>query len=319
MMSESSRTIRGYVNRNYGDVITVDEPVYYENDKFWIAELKSDYPRKIHDDRQKESFTKFLMLRNLGDVKLTADNHITGTPRIELIQRLKSRLQQWQEIAQRIVLTSSAEELAQLGALKDSISPIVVLVRFLASKGNHEVSNAEVEAARISKKWIDFLIQAQLLERTTNGFTYSPLFTSLESEVLNKGRLESETLNKGRDIEAFVNHVIAYIMKNHYSFIRHVFKIWRFETYLHTATCYYAMSIQANQMLYLTTESLLSFYHKRYSKSYSIVRFESNLHELKNQHVLSLSDKYWYGSDDIWKRLKPLISTIPEEITSRRA
>ncbi len=307
MMSEQVRTIRRYVDRNYGDAITADEPVYYENQKFWIAELKSDYPRMIRDDLKRESFVKFLTLKDLGEIKLTNDNHIIATPREELIERLQSRLRQWQEMAQEIVLSSSADELARLGALKDSIAPIVVVVRYLASKDRHEITDEQVEREHgTTLKWIEFLVQIKLLDRTDSGFTYSSLFAQLEKETADKG------------VEEFVNHVVAYIMKNYYNTIRQVFRVWRFETYLHAATCYYAPSIQAGRMLHRSEESLMALYHKWYSKTYSILRFQSILQELKNQGVLTQVDGYWYGSNEIWGRLKPLIQTIPEEITTHR-
>ncbi|SRR5487761_37244 len=307
MMSDPVREIRRYVDRNYGDAISTEEPLYYESQKFWVAGLKSDYPRMIHDDYNKESFVKFLTLKDLGEVRLSDDNIITATPREQLIERLQSRLLQWRERAQEIVLSSSAEELAKLGALKDSIAPIVVVVRYLAGKGRHEITKRQLEGEQRSMlRWMDFLKQIKLLEPTENGFTYSSLFATLEKQTAGNG------------VEEFVNHVVAYIMKNYYSTIRQVFKVWRFETFLHAATCYYAPSIQAGRMLYSKETSLLALYHKWYSRSYSDLRFSSILQELKNQRVLTERDGYWYGSDEIWSRLQPLIQSIPQEITIHR-
>src|SRR5487761_725354 len=284
MMSDPVREIRRYVDRNYGDAISTEEPLYYESQKFWVAGLKSDYPRMIHDDYNKESFVKFLTLKDLGEVRLSEDNIITATLREQLIERLQSRLLQWRERAQEIVLSSSAEELAKLGALKDSIAPIVVVVRYLAGKGRHEITKRQLEGEQRSMlRWMDFLKQIKLLEPTENGFTYSSLFATLEKQTAGNG------------VEEFVNHVVAYIMKN-----------------------YYSTSIQAGRMLYSKETSLLALYHKWYSRSYSDLRFSSILQELKNQRVLTERDGYWYGSDEISSRLQPLIQSIPQEITIHR-
>lgn len=307
MMSEPIRTIRRYVDRNYGDAITVEDPPYYDVDKkFWVAELQSDYPRRIHDDRKNESFVKFLKLTELGEVRLSDDNWVTATSRDELVKRLKSRLRQWQESAQQIVLLTSSEELANLSALKDAIKPIDVVVRNLGSKGRHFLTQEELKRANIAPRWVEFLVQTGLLESSPKGVTYTNLFTSMEQETADQG------------LDEFVTHVMAYVMKNHYSTIRQVFKVWRFETYLHAATCYYGPSIQAGRMLYRKEDSLIRLYHKWYSKSYSDLRLPGIFQELAKQKILRKVDDYWYGSEAIWSGVKPLIPTMPQVITGRR-
>jgi hypothetical protein len=311
MMSEQARAIRRYVDRSYGDAITVTEPIHYPNGKFWVGELKSDYPRRIRDDKGNQSFLKFLTLRDLGEVKLTDDNHIEATPREELIERLHSRLQQWQEKAQQIILSSTAEELAPLGAFKDSINPIVMWVRYLARKKN-EITYEQITREpnpKQTQRWIDFLVQIKLLEPSSNGFTYSNLFLSMEKEVLS---------DPTKVREDFVNHVVAFIMRDYYNMIRQVFRVSRFETYLHMTICYYAPSIQAERMLYRKEESLLKLYHKWYSKTYSDPRLSNVLEELEHQKILKKVDDYWYGSEEIWNRIKPQLQTIPQEITQRK-
>lgn len=306
MMSEPVRTIRRYVNRNYGDAVTVDSPVHETDKGLWVAELWSDYPRRIHDDYNKESFVKFLELRELGEIILTEDNRLSATPREELIERLESRLQQWREKAQEIVLASSADELANLQVLKDAIFPITLLVSTLARKGKHEITHEELKKAHVAERWAEFLVQIKLLKPTESGFTYSSLFTSLEQETATDGK------------EEFVNHVVAHIMRNYYNMIRQVFKVWRFETYLHAATCYYAPSIQAGRMLYRNPDSLNKLYHKWYSKSYSDLRLPLVFDELVRQKILTRVNGYLYGSSEIWAKLEPLIPLMPQVITARR-
>ncbi|MDV3276989.1 MAG: hypothetical protein LYZ69_00805 [Nitrososphaerales archaeon] len=308
-MSEPVRKIRRYVDRNYGDTITVADPLYYANQKFWVAELKSDYPRRIRDDKNNQSFVKFLTLRDLGEIRLTDDNRIEATPREELVERLRSRLEQWRETAQQIILSTSSEELAPLGAFKDSINPIVLVIRWLAKKGKHEITNEQLTKEPDPRKmlrWINFLVDIKLLQRSDRGFTYSNLFTEMEKETAGEGT------------EHFVNHVVAYIMKDYYHMIRQVFRVSRFETYLHMATCYYAPSIQAERMLYRNEDSLLRLYHKWYSKSFSDLRLSSILDELEHQKIMTWVDDYWYGSSEIWSRIQPLISTIPQVVERRK-
>lgn len=312
MMSEQARAIRRYVDRNYGDAIRVTDPVHYPNERFWIGELKSDYPRRIRDDRSNQSFVKFLTLNDLGEVKLTDDNRIEATSRDEMIERLRSRLDQWQEKAQRIILASTAKELAPLGAFKDSISPVVLWVRYLARKQKNEITYDQIAREpnpKQSQRWIDFLVQTKLLEPSGNGFTYSNLFASMEKEVMSDPKKTKED---------FVNEVVAFLMRDYYNMIRQVFRVSRFETYLHMTICYYAPSIQAERMLYRKEESLLRLYHKWYSRKYSDTRLSNVLDELEQQGILTKVDDYWYGSKEIWAKIKPQLQTIPQEITQRK-
>lgn len=306
MMSEPVHTIKRYVDRNYGDAITVDTPLHETEKGIWTAELWSDYPRRVRDDSNSDSFIKFLQLRDLGEIVLTDNNQLTATSREELIRRLESRLLYWQEKAQEIVLASSATELANLEVLKDAISPLILLVKTLARKGKHEITSAELKKAHVANRWAQFLVDIKLLLPTDTGFTYSPLFMSLQKEVASGG-------------EPFVDHVVAHIMTNYYNMVRQVFKVWRFETYLHAATCYYAPSIQAGKMLYRKEDSLIRLYHKWYSKSYSDLRLPLIFDELERQGVLKKEGDYWYGTSKVWARLEPLIPSMPQVITARRA
>lgn len=311
-MSEQARIIRRYVNFNYGDLITVSNPAYYENQRFWVAELKCDYPNVIRDNQNHESFEKYLTLTELGEIRLTDDNHIQATSRDEVIKRLESGLQHWRETAQEIILKTTSEELAPLGAFKDSIYPIVLAIRWLAKGDRNFITYESISkepAPEKTMRWLRFLAQVKLLESTERGFTYSNLFVSLQKE--------SEA--KGGGVEEFVNHVVAFIMRDYYTTIRQVFRVSRFEPFLHMETCYYAPSMQAGRLLYRKEESLKALYHKWYSKTFTDYRLSSILDELEANKILEREGQYWHGKDAIWDKLKPEIATFPDVITPQSA
>lgn len=311
-MSEPQKAIRRYVDRNYGDAVKVSDPVYDTERRKWVAELESVYPRRIHDDQTNQFFLKFLTLKELGEVTLTEDSRIQATPRDELIFHIRSALRQWQDKAQKVILASAAEELAPLGAFKDSINPIVMWVRYLARGRRNEITFDQIAHEpnpQQTQRWLEFLVQTKLFEHSQNGFSYSNLFTTMEREVLS---------NPSNTREDFVNQVVALIMREHYPMIRQVFRVSRFETYLHMTICYYAPSIQAERMLHRSEEALLRLYHKWYSRSYSDARLTNVLDDLERQKILARDGDYWYGSAEIWNRIRPQIQSIPVEITRRK-
>jgi len=63
--------VRKYAIQHYGNLISVEEPEFDSIDKTWVAELRSDYPRIIQDDRSpNEPVLKFLSLRRLGTIRI---------------------------------------------------------------------------------------------------------------------------------------------------------------------------------------------------------------------------------------------------------
>ena len=86
---EPSKQIDQYVTRHYGNLISAAGPTFDEKSKTWVAELKSDYPRIITDDKSpQERILKFLPVRQIGEVRLSPGGQVEGTPRDECVTRL---------------------------------------------------------------------------------------------------------------------------------------------------------------------------------------------------------------------------------------
>jgi hypothetical protein len=101
-MEMSAKTVvKSYVRHHYGNLISVGEPKFNPEEKQWVAELLSDYPRIIHDDRHpEERMLRFLTLRRLGTIKVgenLSQNSINATPRNDCVEVLSSYLKLWEE------------------------------------------------------------------------------------------------------------------------------------------------------------------------------------------------------------------------------
>jgi hypothetical protein len=307
-LSKATSVIEEYVNQNYGDLITVAEPYYHSNNHFWLAELKSDYPRFIHDDKNpKTTIVKYLTLKKLGEVRLSDDNKIDATPRNELVSRLHETLQQWREQVEGIILSTSSDKLAKIGALKDVLNPIVIAVDYFSHEGVEILPYSQIRKDPRSKKmlvWLRFLSQVGLLEEKGDGFGYGPKFAEMFKRLGNK--------------ENLTNRIISYIMREHYSAMRQMLEVSRFDPYLHMETCYYAPCIQAGRLLYRKEETLLDVYHQWYPR-YPDYRLSPILGQLKEVGLLRKEGEYWYGDEDTWGNIDPLKKEVPEVLEPLRA
>jgi hypothetical protein len=308
MMKDATEAIERYVDNTYGDLITTGKPLHYKS-RGWVAELKSDYPRTIRDDKDPHStFVKFITLRELGEVTLSDNNEIEGTPRKELVERLTSSLTQWRQLVEEIILSTSSNRLAKIGRLKDTLNPIVLVVDHFSREGVDLLSYEEIRKDPRSKKmlrWLEFLEQIKLVAKKDDGFTYGNKFSELEKQ-----------LGPGENL---TDTVISYIMQNYYATMRQALEIWRFDPYLHMETCYFGPSLQAGRLLYRKEASLLALYHKWYQKQSPNYRIRPILDQLQEVGLLEKEGEYWVGSKDMWKTLAPLKEKVPQEIAPLKA
>ena len=306
-MTQAAQLIESYVYRHYGNLIIHTNPVFDTHTKTWTSELKSDYPRLIKDDSNPDAkLMKFLTLRHLGEVSLNKASEIKATPRDQCILRINTLLARWRHYAENVIASASSMELATIGTVKDVLNPIVMITANYLRKGVETIKYSEIDReirAQRMRQYFKFLSQIQLLEETDEGYRYAPLFVELRKNL--------------RSDEEFKTKIIAYVMKEHYSTLRQVFRISRFEPLVHMETCYYAPSLEAERLLSRREESLIALYYKWYGRS-SNMRLRSILDDLVAHHLLEKSGEYYRGAERIWKELGETRNQIPQELSPIR-
>jgi len=307
--TQANKAIRTYVIRHYGNLIRPCDAVLDSDSKTWVAELKSDYPTIIRDDENpKDRILKFLSLRQLGEVRITQDlAQVEAPTRDECVRGVTTLLKRWREKAENIIISTSADELAKIGMVKDALNPIVMILSDFMREGREVITDAEIrDEPRESRmrQYFQFLTQISLVQRVDEGYRYAPLFAQLRE------------LNKKSD--DFKNVLLAYIIKNHYSTIREFFRIWRFERFIHMDTCYYAPSLQAEKMLATRGESLLNRYESWYGPA-SRMRLRSVLDELVQVRALDRRGAFYYGQEELWQEMLAAKNELPVEISPLRA
>lgn len=290
--------VQSYVRHHYGNLISVGEPEFDKSEKQWVAELLSDYPRIIHDDRHPNDRTlKFLSLRRLGFVRVGANlatSSITATSRDDCVDNLTSYLRMWQARADRIIIRASSDNLARTNSAQVFLGKIGTIVSRLRSKDMIFDSEIDAfppkEAARM-RRYLELLEGLEIVSHKDKGYSYGNMYTQLCSGV--KDSTELSTV------------ILSHIIKERYSALKEAFGISQLEPVAHVDSLYYRPAIQADELMYWKFDSFerscKMFYPNR---SKICFRLPFILDELVNVQALKFEDNLYFGNDALWKEIR---------------
>jgi hypothetical protein len=273
---------------NYGNLISVGDPKFDEIQKVWVAQLQSDYPRIIRDDIDPQRrILKFISLKGLGEIKLSQDLKVLeATPRSRCVENVDSFLRLWMERAERIIVSTSSEQLAKVSGAEWVLNPIVMIISNLSQQNfiyDWEVDE-DIRPDNI-KQYLKLLEELDLVERRNDGWRYGNLFTSLRE--------------KSSGFEEFQIKILSHLIKERYSVIREILDIRRFENVIHVDTCYYAPSLEAEELIYRKEASIRSDYENLYDEI-GTLRLRQILGELVRVGALKKKDEYYFGNEKIF-------------------
>src|SRR3972149_9452802 len=186
MEMSAKSLVRSYVRQHYGNLISVGEPEFDTEQKTWVAELHSDYPRIIHDDRYpNERILKFLSLRRLGTIKIGENldqNTIVATPRDTCVDNLSCYLNLWQERVERIIVKASSDKLANTNAARTFLGKIGTIISRLKYKSiilDSEIEAFPIKEAEKLRRYLQLLEGLEIVAHNDNGYSYGNTFTAL--------------------------------------------------------------------------------------------------------------------------------------------
>jgi len=293
------KEIQKYVIRSYGNLISIEEPVYDSERGLWTAELKADYPRMIRDDSTNEKFLKYLSMEKLGRIYLTKNFEFKGaTAREECISKIQSLLNMWRERAERIIIYASSDKLARLSEAKYVFSPIMQIISNFQQ--NKFITQKEIEEAPRKdrlKQYLKLLEGLDLASGTENGYTYGNLFTELSKRTEN--------------IKDLRNTVLSYVIRERYSTLRDVFKTNQFEPYVHVNSCYYKPSLEAEKLLYRKPDTIIDTYRRVY-KPFPSFKLHHVIRSLIEVEAFRSKDQYVYGNEELFSAMLEMKDRLPQ-------
>lgn len=297
---KAREVIEEYVFKHYGNLTTVGDIGYEGESRRWIAELKSDYPRWIKDDKGAgEPSLLFIRMDNIGKVVFDNDfGVLQATARSECGERIWDRLNLWRDSAERIMVEASADQLAMARGADQFLSPIITILDNLQSPlySKPLIYRAEIETG--GPNWLKYLSLLEELEVVRavpeeKAWTYGPLFTVL--------------LEKSKEKKmSFERAVFSHILKNRYPAIRDVFHIGIFEKIIHLDSCYYWHALDAEKSIATERGNLFSRYKFQYQDEDDEVdkmTLNSRLQELSRVKALRIEGDYCVAEEDLLKQM----------------
>jgi len=302
--------VRKYAIQHYGNLISVGEPEFDSRDKTWVAELRSDYPRIIHDDRSPdERILKFLSLRRLGTIKIGENlEPLEATSRDTCVNNLSSFLNMWQERAERIIVKASSDNLANINEARWVLGKIGTIISRL--KLNNVILDSELDTLPIKeagkmRRYLQLLEGLDIVNHKDDGYSYGNMFTELSFKAKN-------------DFEKLSTAILSYIIKERYSSLRETFGISQLETFVHVDTCYYRPALEAERLIYWNADSFAEHVTMFYGNKPKIhFRLPYILEELVNVKALEHEDKFYFGNSELFKEMQTLKDEMTELASPR--
>jgi hypothetical protein len=288
--------VRKYAIQHYGNLISVDEPEFNPADKTWVAELRSDYPRIVHDDRSpNERILKFLSLRRLGTIKIGVNlEPIEATSRDDCVNTLSCYLDRWQERAERIIIKASADNLAKIYEAKWVLGKIGTIISRLYRKNviaDSEIDNLSIKEAEKIRRYLQLLETLDIVSHVDNHYSYGNMFTELSVGTHNFEQLSTV--------------ILSHIIRERYSALRETFGISQLETFVHVDSCYYRPALEAERLVYWTYDSFEDHCARVYGrKSKILFKMPYILEELVNVDALRYEDKYYFGNIKLFEEMQ---------------
>jgi hypothetical protein len=303
---KARETVESYVFRHYGNLTTVGDIVYEDETGKWIAELKSDYPRMITDDKTgAEPVLKFIPMPKIGTVVFDANwNVLEATPRSECGDKIWDRLTLWRETAERIMVEASADQLANVRGADQFLSPVGTILDNLRHPLHDKpiIYKEDIEGVESTKyqKYLSLLSDLNVVEPVTEGWVCGPLFVTL---------LEQSIVQK-RD---FFKVVIAYLLQKRYSSVRDILHIGRFEKLIHLDNSYYWYALEAEELLHFERRGLFSRYRVQYNdEEADNFTLNSTLQELSQVEALRVEQDFCIGNDKIFAQMLTIKHKVAE-------
>jgi hypothetical protein len=301
--------IRSFATHHYGNLISSEKPQFDDRTKTWIAQIRSDYPIVLQDDREPEKkIISFIPINRIG--KILFDENLRfcekeSTSIDDCAKAVQSILEMWRDRAERIVVQASADHLVLIPEFRHFFIPIEEVVDSILEHDevcdNELIKNRPLEKQNKAMKYVKLLEGLELIQRIDNRYEAGKLFVFLREECDNK--------NLGED--DFKRAILSEVVRKRYSSLRDVFEISRFQPTIHINSCIYKPSLEAESLIYMTEKSIVSNYRELYGRI-NPCSLTHILRRLKNVDAVDRNGQYWSGTKELLEEMMNIKSQMPE-------
>jgi hypothetical protein len=300
-LNEPAQVARKYIRQNYGELLGVGEPELNKETGRYEAELLSNYPRIIRDERNPQRpWIKYILLRNLGKIELDKNlKVVSATSNVELSELVADRLSVFMQRAESIMVKASSLQFARLNDVQHVLYPVLKVINNLYSKTSEvtEITLADLKGENPDFfRYLTLLEEAGIIEKTDSGYTSGETFISLLTE-------------KKSDFDSLRDAVLSHLIRTKYPALRGAIGITQLERHIRVDNSYYWQALEAEDPFRAKEESLRENYIAYYGHMISVISFRSTLVDLMRVDAIRQDDTKWYANEQI---LQDMISMKTE-------
>jgi len=304
--------LQKFVWREYGQFTLFDPPDFDPTTNRYFANLRSDYPIFIHDDRTPADYkVRVLKIHSLGGIYLNDTLQIIReltTSREECDTNLESLLKLWREQAENIVVSCSADNLMSINRFRNHFTQIDMIIDYL--KEFDKITPLDIRGYPSPKnrdkllRYIKLLKELDIVREEASG-NYVP--------GRQFGFLEKTT----EDYDQFKHAVLSHVIKNRYITLRDVFKLTILEKTIGIDNVIYLPELEIEEPIHRRRKSIASLYKRHYERRIDPFRLNHILKELVRSGAISRKGSNYFGQESlrdemlVKKRELPPLSITP--------
>jgi len=294
-----------FADREYGQNIFVDPPIFDEKSKLYHSNIRSKIPVFIYDDRSSADYKiRVLKIDSLGSIyindKLELMPQLT-TYRDKCYENLDNLLALWRQTIENIVVTSSSDQFAHIYAFTNHFGQIELIIENLIEHGEIKHDDLRkgmhVHARNKLKRYLNLLEGLQLVRTVEDGYK--------------SGNYLVELLSKDMSPEDRWVAILSYVIRNRYLTLKKVFEITILDKTISIDNIIYFPEINVKEAVYQRKSTIAENYKYRYNKNINPLHLTRCLRRLEKVDAISREGSNYFGRDDLRETMIQRIESEP--------
>ena len=305
-MSAAQTVIERFAEKEFGQFVFVDPPVYDNNNNLYSANIRSKIPVFIHDDRYPRYQVRVLKIDSLGKLYLNSNLQLMteiSTLRDKCYDNLGEILNLWRRRTENIIVSTTASNLVTIHDFKFAFSKFDLILDHIERFG--EVTHVELrrsmptEDKRKLPRYISLLEDLNYIRKVETGYVHGNQLISLEKRV--------------PDEEERRQFMLADILRTRYLTLRDVFRLSLLELAIKIESMIYLPELEVEESIYQRHSSIEHAFKKHYRENINPLHLTRNLTRLEKCGAIQREGISYHGIDEyrdemiaMKKKLKPL-------------
>ena len=306
-MSEAQEVVDRFAEKEYGQFVFVDAPIYDERNKLYSANIRSKIPVFIHDDRLPKYQVRVLKIDSLGKLYLSSNLQLMSeisTLRDKCYENLDKMLEVWRMRTENLIVSTTASNLVTINNFRFALSKFELILDHMDRF--HEIKNVELRTSMPTEdkkklpRYLSLLEDLQYVRKVEKGYVPGNQLIQLEDR-------------KDVDEETRRLIILTNILKSRYLTLKDVFRLSLLELAIKIENMVYLPELELGDSIYQKYSSIERAYKHHYKENINPLHLTRNLTRLEKCGAIKRENNRYHGVEDyreemmvLKKKFKPL-------------